>query len=125
MVWVALDHLYGVGTVYINRDELQEKEFEKAFREAYEAILSRKAVGNKGAGKERSEKGISTDDFLKAVGLSGDGKGSYLKGGILAIKARSPFMFEIKGIAPDQFGHKYEAHLTLLADRILHPNVML
>lgn len=125
LVWVALDHLYGVGTVYINREELQEKEFEKAFREAYEAILSRKAVGNKGAGKERSEKGISTDDFLKAVGLSGDGKGSYLKGGILAIKARSPFMFEIKGIAPDQFGRKYEAHLTLLADRILHPNVML
>lgn len=96
-------------------------------RASYTVIISSPDLlkGNKGAGKERSEKGISTDDFLKAVGLSGDGKGSYLKRGILAIKARSPFMFEIKGIAPDQFGQKYEAHLTLLAGRILHPNVML
>ena len=126
MVWVALDHLYGTGRVYVNKEQVQEKEFEKAFREAYEGLLCRKAVGSKGRGKDRNEngKGISPEELLRAVGLTGDTKGSYLKGGFLTIKASTPFMFEVRGIAPDQFARKYEEHLSRIADRILHPKMM-
>ncbi len=97
---------------------MQEKEFEKAFREAYEGLLCRKAVGSKGRGKDRNEngKGISPEELLRAVGLTGDTKGSYLKGGFL--------MFEVRGIAPGQFARKYEEHLPRIADRILHPKMM-
>ena len=125
VLWIAMDYIYGDAKIYLNKALFNEKEFETAFKEAYQSILCRKSVGNKGKGKDSADNKLTPADLLKSVGLSGDGKGSYLKGGYLSIKATSPFLFTVRPIEAEQFYAKYQEHLSRLADHILHPTVML
>ena len=122
---IYLNKIYGDAKIYLNKALFNEKEFETAFKEAYQSILCRKSVGNKGKGKDSADNKLTPADLLKSVGLSGDGKGSYLKGGYLSIKATSPFLFTVRPIEAEQFYAKYQEHLSRLADHILHPTVML
>ena len=74
-----------------------------------QSILCRKSVGNKGKGEGGADNKLTPADLL--IGLSGDGKGSYLKSG---------YPIEAK-----QFYAKYQEHLIRLVDHILRPTVML
>ena len=84
--------------------------------------MCKKSAKGKGKDKDNLERPMSPEDLLRAVGLSGDGKGSYLKGGYLTLKATSPFLFE--AIDPSLFAAKYDEHLKRIAERIMHPIVM-
>jgi hypothetical protein len=123
ILWIALDHLYGNGKIYVNKALFKEREFEQAFRTSYQGILTRKSVGGKGKSKDGTETKMTPEGLLRAVGLTGDGKGSYLKGGHLSIKATAPFLFEIRAIESNEFSEKYQEHLNRIADRILRPTV--
>ena len=126
ILWVAIDHLYGTAKTFINNQLLNEKDFEQAFRHTYEAMMCKKSIGAKGKGKDKDnlERPMSPKHLLRAVGLSGDGNGSYLKGGYLTLKATSPFLFEVRAIDPSLFAAKYDEHLKRIAERIMHPIVM-
>ena len=122
---IAMDYIYGDAKIYVNKALFNEKEFEAAFKEAYQGILCWKSVGNKGKSKDSPDNKLTPADLLKSVGLSGEGKGSYLRGGYLSIKATSPFLFTVRPIEAEQFYAKYQEHLSRLADHILHPTLML
>ena len=123
ILWIALDHLYGNGKIYVKKALFKEREFEQAFRTSYQGILTRKSVGGKGKSKDSTETKMTPEGLLRAVGLVGDGKGSYLNGGYLSIKATSPFLFEIRAIESHEFSEKYQEHLNRIAERILRPTV--
>jgi hypothetical protein len=88
--------------------------------------MTKKAVGTKGKGKSKGGEGVLTpEDFLKAVGLGTDGKGSYCKVSTLSMKTKMPFTFEIRCINQEEFTTKYTEHLSRIAKRILQPDLLL
>ena len=87
--------------------------------------MLKKTVGNKGKGKKGGEGVLTPDDFLKAVGLGSEGKGSYFRISTLSLKTKVPFVFEVRSIDQSVFTTKYEEHLNRIAKRILQPDLIL
>ena len=126
LAWVAIDHLHGTAKIYVAKKLFSARQFEDEFQAAYSANMSRKVIGNKGKGKRSEQEGVLTPgDFLKAVGLGSEGKGSYLRMGTQALKTRAPFLFEVRAIAQEEFPTKYEEQLNKIAKRILEPDTVL
>ena len=126
IAWLALDHLEGIAKIYIDKQHFEARQFENEFNTALGAIMTRKTIGNKGKGKSKGGEGVlSPDDFLKAVGLGNEGKGSYFKVSTLTMKTKVPFTFEVRSIAQAEFTTKYTEHLTRIAKRILQPDMIL
>ena len=120
IAWLALDHLEGIAKTYIDKQHFEARQFENEFNTALGAIMTRKTIGNKGKGKTKGGEGVlSPDDFLKAVGLGNEGKGSYFKVSTLTMKTKVPFTFEVRSITQAEFTTKYTEHLTRIAKRIL------
>ena len=65
--------------------------------------MSKKTVGNKGKGKKGGEGVLTPDDFLKAVDLVSEGKGSYFRISTLSLKTKVPFVFEVRSIDQSLF----------------------
>ncbi|OLP94562.1 hypothetical protein AK812_SmicGene23396 [Symbiodinium microadriaticum] len=113
IAWLAYDHLEGMAKIYVNSTFYSARAFEDEFIAAYGNIMSRKVIGNKGKGKGNAAEGVlTTGDFLKAVGLTPEGKGSYVKVSTLTLKTKVPFIFDVRAIKNDEFGQKYDEHLN-------------
>eukprot|EP00438_Fugacium_kawagutii_P021332 Skav215883 [mRNA] locus=scaffold956:40284:41321:- [translate_table: standard] len=126
LAWLALDHLEGIAKIYVDQEYFTARSFEDEFRNAFGNIMSKKTVGNKGKGKNKGGEGVLTpDDFLKAVGLGTEGKGSYFRFSTLALKTKVPFVFEVRSIEQSEFPNKYNEHLNRIAKRILQPDMVL
>ena len=126
IAWLAYDHLEGMAKIYVNSTFYSARAFEDEFIAAYGNIMSRKVIGNKGKGKGNAAEGVlTTGDFLKAVGLTPEGKGSYVKVSTLTLKTKVPFIFDVRAIKNDEFGQKYDEHLNRIAKRILKPDLVL
>ena len=126
IAWLALDHLEGIAKIYIDQQHFAARQFEDEFNTALGAIMTRKTIGNKGKGKTKGGEGVLTpEDFLKAVGLGNEGKGSYFKVSTLTMKTKVPFAFEVRTIAQAEFTTKYTEHLNRIAKRILQPDMIL
>ena len=126
IAWLAYDHLEGMAKIYVNSTFYSARAFEDEFIAAYGNIMSRKVIGNKGKGKGNAAEGVlTTGDFLKAVGLTPEGKGSYVKVSTLTLKIKVPFIFDVRAIKNDEFGQKYDEHLNRIAKRILKPDLVL
>ena len=126
IAWLALDRLEGIAKIYIDQQHFAARQFEDEFNTALGAIMTRKTIGNKGKGKTKGGEGVLTpEDFLKAVGLGNEGKGSYFKVSTLTMKTKVPFAFEVRTIAQAEFTTKYTEHLNRIAKRILQPDMIL
>ena len=125
LAWLALDHLEGIAKIYVDQKYFTARLFEDEFRAAFGNIMSKKTVGNKGKGKKGGEGVLTPDDFLKAVGLGSEGKGSYFRISTLSLKTKVPFVFEVRSIDQSVFTTKYEEHLNRIAKRILQPDLIL
>lgn len=126
LAWLALDHLEGIAKIYVDQKYFTARLFEDEFRTAFGNIMSKKTMGNKGKGKSKGGEGVLTpDDFLKAVGLGAEGKGSYFRFSALALKTKAPFVFEVRSIEQSDFTIKYNEHLNRIAKRILQPDMVL
>ena len=125
LAWLALDHLEGIAKIYVDQKYFTARLFEDEFRAAFGNIMSKKTVGNKGKGKKGGEGVLTPDDFLKAVGLGSEGKGSYFRISTLSLKTKVPFVFEVRSIDQSVFTTKYEEHLNRIAKRILQPDMIL
>ena len=92
--------------ISINSSLSSRRAFEDEFISIYGSIISYKLIGNKGKGKGNSaaEGRLITGDFLKAVGLTPEGKGSYLKISILIFKIKIPFIFDWRAIPNEEIG---------------------
>ena len=80
LVWIAYDLLYGVASVYFNKELLNENEFEDKFLHALRLTYAWQGMGGKGKGqaKGKSNKGElpTVSEFLKSAGLTmHEGKG--------------------------------------------------
>lgn len=85
--------------------------------------MTRKTIGNEGKNKTKGREGVLTpEDFLKAVGLRNEGKGSCFKVSTRTMKTKVPFAFTI---AQAEFTTKYAEHLTRIAKRVLQPDMIL
>eukprot|EP00439_Symbiodinium_sp_Y106_P017792 s6810_g2.t1 len=104
IAWLAYDHVEGVAKPYINSTLYSARAFEDEFITACGNIMSRKVIGNKrkGKGNSTAEGVLTTGDFLKAVGLTPEGKGSYVKPSTLTLKTKVPFTFDVKAITNDE-----------------------
>ena len=125
LAWLALDHLEGIAKIYVDQKYFTARLFEDEFRAAFGNIMSKKTIGNKGKGKKGGEGVLTPDDFLKAVGLGSEGKGSYFRISTLSLKTKVPFVFEVRSIDQSVFTTKYEEHLNRIAKRILQPDMIL
>ncbi|CAE7598351.1 unnamed protein product [Symbiodinium natans] len=126
IAWLAYDHLEGFAKIYVNKNLYSARAFEEEFLTAYGNIMSRKVIGNKGKGKGSAAEGVLTaSDFLKAVGLTPEGKGSYMRVSTWTLRTKVPFIFEVTSIANEEFGQKYDDHLNRIAKRILKPDLVL
>ena len=65
--------------------------FEEEFFTTHGNIMSPKVTGNKGKSKSSAAQGVlTTGDFLKAAGLTPEGKGSYVKVSARILKTKVP-----------------------------------
>ena len=126
IAWLAIDHLDAVAKIYVDRRYFDATLFEDEFKITYGTFLTKKAIGHKGKGKGKGGEGeLTPDDFLKAVGLTTEGKGSYTKIASLTLRTKVPFAVEGRCIPQTEFYPKYSEHLSRLAKRILLPDMML
>lgn len=88
--------------------------------------MTRKTIGNEGKNKTKGREGVLTpEDFLKAVGLRNEGKGSCFKVSFRTMKTKAPFAFEVRTMAQAEFTTKYAEHLTRIPKRVLQPDMIL
>ena len=112
--------------IYVDSRHRDAKQFEVEFKTTYGSMLSREIIGSKGKGKNKGGESVLTpDDFLKAAGLTTEGKGSYSKTASLTLRTQVPFALEVRCIPQTDLHTKYIDHLRRIANRILQPDVML